>query len=127
MTTPDDRPGSNGGGEPEGEMGEESNGTHEYFVLNLTTKPLDGEVLCDNTVQRVPIPVRGLQPGAVSERREFYPVSEHLNYWKHDGQHGGWYGYPHDLHDGDRYTVVTISDYGIAVVPTATAPAYWDW
>ncbi|MFJ8664045.1 hypothetical protein [Streptomyces sp. NPDC093795] len=29
--------------------------------------------------------------------------------------------------DGDRYVVVTISDYGIAVLPTKTSPYTWGW
>lgn len=35
--------------------------------------------------------------------------------------------YQLNCYDGDRYVVVTISDYGIAVLPTKTSPYTWEW
>ncbi|GAB1335675.1 hypothetical protein ACE1SV_22650 [Streptomyces sp. E-15] len=121
MATETDRPPENGG-EPKGEMGED--GTHEFFVVNVTTGPLDGKVYWEGGGGQAAIEVKGLQPGQASPLKGFDPQSGKVDWWKWS-ERGGWHQL--NIYGGDRYVAVTLSNYGIGVLPTATSPDTWKW
>ncbi|GAA3929833.1 hypothetical protein GCM10022244_43520 [Streptomyces gulbargensis] len=99
-------------------------GTFEFFVLNLTKEPLKGTVSWNGAGRTVDMDVNGLEPCAVSQRAAFSPERgrDDMWSWSERGRQ-----YQLNCYDGDRYVVVTISDYGIAVLPTKTSPYTWEW
>ncbi len=107
------------------EKGElKSGGTFEFFVVNLTKNPLTGDVSWKGGSRTASINVNGLQPGTASSRQAFAPQSgtRDLWHWSVKGR-----DYQLNVYDNDRYTVVVISDYGIGVLVTSTAPDTWKW
>jgi hypothetical protein len=107
-----------------------SSGTHEFFVLNLTDRSLTGQVMWENNKEnpgkdeKVSIAVNELQPANISEKKQFFPVEGKNDYWRYS-EKGRTYQL--NCYDKDRYAVVTISDYGIGVLVTATSPDTWEW
>jgi hypothetical protein len=99
-------------------------GTFEFFVVNLTTKPLTGTVTWSGGSRKVPLDVNGLQPGTASARKAFSPQGGVKDQWQWSARGRA---YQLNIYDGDQYTVVVISDYGIGVLVTATAPDTWKW
>ncbi|MFI9161068.1 hypothetical protein ACIGXI_09780 [Kitasatospora aureofaciens] len=110
-------------GEPKGDMGA-ADGVHEYFVVNVTTGPLDGKVQWEGGGGTRELDVSGLQPGKTSALKDFDPQSGSKDWWKWD-QRGRWYQL--NCYGGDRYVAVVITNYGISVIPTATSPDSWKW
>lgn len=98
--------------------------THEFCVLNLTQKPLKGNVSWIAGGNSVPINVNGLKPCTLSERKQFTPMSMHRDTWKWS-ERGRKYQL--NCYKKDRFAVVVISDYGLTVVVTGTAPDKWKW
>ncbi|WP_052845050.1 hypothetical protein [Streptomyces sp. NRRL S-31] len=70
------------------------------------------------------IEVKGLQPGQASPLKGFDPQSGKVDWWKWS-ERGGWHQL--NIYGGDRYVAVTLSNYGIGVLPTATSPDTWKW
>ena len=112
--------------EPDGEPGLLGAATHkhEFCVLNVSTKPLKGSVSWIAGGNKVSINVNNLQPCAVSARKEFSPMSLHRDQW-HWSEKGRKYQL--NCYKKDRFAVVVISDYGLSVIVTATAPDKWKW
>ncbi|MFF4762636.1 hypothetical protein [Streptomyces sp. NPDC001292] len=121
MATSPDRAPQNGG-EPKGDMGADE--VHQFFVVNVTTGPLDGKVYWEGGGSQAAIDVQGLQPGQASRLESFSPKSGSKDWWKWS-ERGGWNQL--NIYGGDRYVAVTISNYGIGVLPTATSPDTWKW
>lgn len=101
-----------------------SNGSHEFFVLNLTTSPLKGKVSWISSGNEISIDVNGLAPASISEKKAFYPSSGNRDKWRWSEKGRE---YQLNVYDKDRYAVVTISDYGIGVLVTDTSPDTWKW
>lgn len=98
--------------------------THEFFVANLTTSALTGTVKWHGGDDSQEISVAGLQPGTCSALQSFYPTggTRDLWSWSERGRE-----YQLNCYEHDRYVVVTISNYGIGVLPTDTSPDTWKW
>ena len=99
-------------------------GTFEFFVVNLTTSPLTGNVTWAGGSRSVPLNVNGLLPGTASGRAAFSPQSGVRDLWQWSARGRQ---YQLNVYDNDRYTVVVISDYGIGILVTATSPDTWKW
>lgn len=100
------------------------NGAHFFLVVNLSDAPLSGRVMWQSASHEVALDVEGLAPGGVSKLQPFYPSGGHNDYW-HWSQKGRKYQL--NCYDRDRYAVVTISNYGIGVLPSETSPDSWKW
>ena len=107
-----------------GEM-DGTGGTFEFFVLNLCHDKLGpSKVTWRGGDQKQSIDVGGLEPATISGRKQFYPksgVKDEWNYSLRDRE------FQLNIFEFDRYVVVTISEYGIGVLPTFTAPDTWKW
>ena|SRR5438105_1873149 len=121
MATSSDRA-PQSGGEAKGDMGVDQ--VHEFFVVNITTGPLDGKVYWEGGGTKEEVDVSGLQPGQVSKLKTFSPQSGTKDWWKWSERGRS---YQLNIYGGDRYVAVTISNYGIGVIPTATSPDTWGW
>jgi hypothetical protein len=109
--------------EPKGQMQDEG-GTFEFFVVNISSQKLTGSVSWKGGGRSVSIDVNGLAPGTKSEMKSFSPQGGVTDYWQWSARGRQ---YQLNIYDGDRYTVVVISDYGIGVLVTSTAPDTWKW
>lgn len=107
-----------------GALAKAEGGTFEFFVVNLTDKPLTGSVSWRGGSRSVSLEVDGLQPGTASERKAFSPQSGVRDLWQWSARGRE---YQLNVYDGDRYAVVVLSDYGIGVLVTATSPDTWKW
>ena len=98
--------------------------THEFFVLNISSKPLHGKVSWLAGGNEVSINVNGLAPCSISKREMFAPMAMHRDLWRYSGK-----GRKYQLNckASDRYAVVVISDYGLSVLVTGTSPDTWKW
>ena len=125
MATSSDRAPENGG-EPKGDMGYTGGEpqVHEFYVVNITTGPLDGKVYWEGAGAQVAIDVKGLEPGKASKLGSFSPQSGSRDWWKWS-ERGEWRAL--NIYGGDRYVAVAISNYGFGVIPTATSPNTWKW
>lgn len=99
-------------------------GTFEFFVVNISNKPLTGTVKWHNSSRESVIDVNGLLPGSTSSKQSFAPESGKTDYWSWSVKSKN---YQLNCYDDDRYAVVVISDYGIGVLVTATSPDTWKW
>ncbi|MGW2544806.1 hypothetical protein ACWC5I_29000 [Kitasatospora sp. NPDC001574] len=100
------------------------NAVHEFFVVNIRTEPLTGTVSWESGNDSASVNVDGLKPTGISELTAIRPTA--------DPDHWSWSekGRKYTLNikqSEDRYAVVVLSDYGIAVLPTSTSPDYWEW
>lgn len=101
-----------------------SSGTFEFFVVNITSGELTGNVTWTGGSRSVPIDVTGLKPGEVSQKKSFSPQGGTKDLWQYSGRGRQ---YQLNVYDGDRYTAVVLSDYGIGVLVTSTSPDTWKW
>ena len=108
--------------EPKGMMS--GAGEFQFFVVNLSAGALRGTVTWTGGSRSAKIDVNGLRPGTVSALQSFSPQGGTRDLWQWS-QRGGTYQL--NVYDDDRYTAVVISDYGIGILVTATAPDTWKW
>ncbi|WP_083647002.1 hypothetical protein [Kitasatospora sp. CB01950] len=100
------------------------NALHEFFVVNIQTEALSGTVSWESGTDSASIDVNGLKPTCSSELKAIRPTSDPDQWsWSERGRK-----YTLNIkQSADRYAVVVISDYGIAVLPTSTSPDHWEW
>jgi hypothetical protein len=99
-------------------------GTFEFFVVNISSSELRGTVSWTGGSRKDSIDVTGLKPGAISRMQTFSPQGGVRDLWRYSERGRD---YQLNVYDGDRYTAVVLSDYGIGVLVTSTSPDTWKW
>ncbi|MET8278156.1 hypothetical protein [Micromonospora sp. NPDC005174] len=99
-------------------------GSFDFFVVNISSETLTGNVTWTGGSRSESVDVNGLAPATMSELQSFSPQSGVNDYWQWSEKGDK---YKLNVYDKDRHTAVVISDYGIGVLVTNTSPGTWSW
>ncbi|MET8040576.1 hypothetical protein ABZU25_06885 [Micromonospora sp. NPDC005215] len=99
-------------------------GSFDFFVVNISSEALTGNVTWTGGSRSESLDVDGLAPAAMSQQQSFSPQSGVNDYWQWSEKGDK---YKLNVYDKDRYAAVLISDYGIGVLLTNTSPGTWAW